>query len=239
MGNKHPLAQRLKSRHNWRSTLYSFDSNILQKNFWELNNIAIKIINHFFQNAFISIPKFNHSTNKVEIQFYYFIPAIVNEFSNNNNKAINRFGTRSSKSIKNNKLTYSISKCMLNNITFRLSKLYGLKVILKPIRLHYPYLNSHILAQYIAKNLKNNSFGRIQKILFKKAKLIAINNNFISKSIDKSMASKLLDSPLLLSKFIKFSSQLLVPQYLTGIKIQIAGRLSKRKSASRSSIVKK
>ena len=91
------------------------------------------------------------------------------------------------------------------------------------MRIHYPYLNSYILAQYIAINIKAGNFSKISRTLFKNAKLV--------KNDSISYTSK--------SDLIKFNSAKLNPQYPIGIKIVISGRLSQRKAASRTQITRK
>lgn len=106
---------------------------------------------------------------------------------------------------------------------FKLSKLYGKSVELRPVRIHYPYLNSYILAQYLAFNIMKGNSSKIFQNLFKKIKLVK-NSNI---------------TPTNFRGLIRFSSVLNGPQYLTGLKIQISGRLSQRKAASRTKIVTK
>ena len=83
------------------------------------------------------------------------------------------------------------------------------------------YLNSYILAQYIGLNIRAGKFNKIIQNLFKKIKLIK-NNNPTSNN---------------LKDLIRYSSEMLNPYYLTGLKIVISGRLSQRKASSRTKTV--
>jgi Mitochondrial ribosomal protein (VAR1) len=117
-------------------------------------------------------------------------------------------------------------KTIFNILNFKLSKLYSKSVEIKPIKLHYPYLNSDILNQYLASNIKLGKLNKIPRKLFKKAiPIIGVNKNFAS--------------PLLWKNLIKFSSILLDPQCLAGIKIKISGRVIRRIAASRTKKINK
>ena len=125
----------------------------------------------------------------------------------------------------NNKNLLPLEAKGYSKLILKLSRFYGKPVELRPVRIHYPYLNSYILAQYLALNIKAGNFNKISRNLFKKAKLV--KNNSIT-----SIKTNIKD-------LIKYSSTMLNPHYLTGIKIQISGRLSLRKAASRTRVVRK
>ena len=56
------------------------------------------------------------------------------------------------------------------------ARLFGTQVELRLVRLQYPYLDSAILAQYIALNAGNYNFLRMQKMLFNKVSLASTNS---------------------------------------------------------------
>jgi len=219
MGSKHPISLRLKTKQNWGNTSYYFNSKNEQYNYWGVDKIALNVIKHYFQFALISKPKFNKDSNKVVISFYYFLNLPVSKRLN--------FGQskRIQSSLQEGSRNFEAKR--FSSLILKLSRFYGKPVELRPIRIHYPYLNSYILAQYIALNIKAGNFNKISRNLFKKAKLV--KNNSITNS-KTSTAIK---------NFISYSPVLLNPQYLTGIKIQISGRLSMRKAASRTRVVRK
>jgi ribosomal protein S3 len=88
----------------------------------------------------------------------------------------------------------------INNLGDVLSKLFCRPVELRLVKLHYPYLNSHILAQYIALNVEKYNFGQVQRMIFGKTPIV-----------------KDIDSPKALSSEL--------PSHIVGIKIRISGRL--------------
>jgi ribosomal protein S3 len=225
MGSKHPISLRLKTKQNWANTSYYFNSKNEQYNYWGVDKIALNIIKHYFQFALISKPKFNKDSNKIIISFYYFLNLPISKGKNPYKQSrINISSLQESLTINNNTLL-PIEAKGYSKLILKLSRFYGKPVELRPVRIHYPYLNSYILAQYIALNIKNGKFNMITRNLFKKAKLVKPSN--IKNNIDN------------IKDLIKYSSTKLNPQYLSGIKIVISGRLSQRKAASRTRIVRR
>jgi hypothetical protein len=223
MGSKHPLSLRLKTHNKWGETSYYFNSKSELHNYWGVDKIALNVIKHYFQFALISKPKFNKDSNKVVISFYYFLNLPVS-------KRFNPYGQ--SKKIQsslqgditvNNKNLLPLEAKGYSKLILKLSRFYGKPVELRPVRIHYPYLNSYILAQYIAINIRLGNFNKLMRTLFKKAKLVKNNNINTTNFRD----------------LIKYSSLINRPQFLSGLKIQISGRLSQRKAASRTRIVRK
>jgi len=104
----------------------------------------------------------------------------------------------------------SLSYSSINSLGEVLSKLFKQPVELRLVRLHYPYLNAHILAQYIAMNTRKYNFTRIQRAIFNAVKSVRIDG-----SNDSS------------------SQNTLLPAYITGIKIKISGRLATERSVPR------
>jgi len=217
MGSKHPISLRLKIKQNWIDTSYHFCAASNLYNYWSVDRIALNIIKHYFQFALISKPKLNKDSNKITINFYYFLNLPISKGrSSYKESRINKSSLQESLSPKAIKFS---------SLILKLSNLYGKPVELRPVRIHYPYLNSYILAQYIALNIKRGKFNMITRNLFKKAKLVKPSNT-------KSNIKNIKD-------LIKYSSTRFNPQYLSGIKIVISGRLSQRKAASRTSIVRR
>jgi hypothetical protein len=217
MGSKHPLSLRLKTHEKWGETSYYFNAMNHLDNYWGVDKIALNIIKHYFQFALISKPKLNKDSNKIVINFYYFLNLPISKEKNS---------YKQSRIIKSSlQENLSLKAIKFSSLILKLSNLYGKPVELRPVRIHYPYLNSYILAQYIALNIKRGKFNMITRNLFKKAKLVkpSSTKNYIDNIKD----------------LIKYSSTRFNPQYLSGIKIVISGRLSQRKAASRTSIVRR
>lgn len=222
MGNKHPVSLRLKTKQNWGNTSYYFNSKNEQYNYWGVDKIALNVIKHYFQFALISKPKFNKDSNKVVISFYYFLNLPVSKRLNfGQSKRIQ--SSLQEGSITNNKKLLPLEAKGYSKLILKLSAFYGKPVELRPVRIHYPYLNSYILAQYMAINIKAGKYFKLMRNLFKRVRLVKDNNS----------------TPTNFRELIKYSSILNGPQYLTGLKIRISGRLSQRRAASRTKIVSK
>jgi hypothetical protein len=149
--------------------------------------VATKVIEHFFSpiRALASKPTFTITSSengKVIVNVFYYIA--------NKDQAL--------------------SDSTINNLGQVLSKLFKRPVELRFVRLHYPYLNSYILAQYIAINSNRYNFTRIQRAIFNALRPVK--------------ASSLADSA---------GSDQLVPAFITGMKIRVSGRLVTQRSVPR------
>jgi hypothetical protein len=106
--------------------------------------VATKLIANFFSKplatdvqALASKPVFSVSGDKVVINVFYYLAS---------DKALNNSS--------------------INSLGEVLGKVFKQPVELRLVRLHYPYLNSYILAQYIAINTAKYNFTRIQRAIF-------------------------------------------------------------------------
>lgn len=90
-----------------------------------------------------------------------------------------------------------------------LNKIFKKNIELKLIRLHYPYKNSNILANFLAMLINKIKFRRITRKLFKFA---------IIKSISKAPNNS-----------SNAASNKIIPSFLSGLKIKIGGRLMRYK----------
>src|SRR5690554_1949695 len=223
MGNKHPVSLRLKTKQNWGNTSYYFNSKNEQYNYCCLDKITLNVIKHYFQLALISKPKFKKDSNKVIISFYYFLDLPASRRSNPYGRSKIIKSSLQKGLTANNKKLLSPQAKGYSKLILKLSAFYGKPVELRPVRIHYPYLNSYILAQYMAINIKAGKYFKLMRNLFKRVRLVKDNNS----------------TPTNFRELIKYSSILNGPQYLTGLKIRISGRLSQRRAASRTKIVSK
>jgi|ERR1700712_804315 ribosomal protein S3 len=173
--------------HNISPMAYNFNKNGLNGSVSMLNaqRSAIELIQHFFSpiKALASKPVFTITSNKVIINIFYLMPV----------------------------KTQALNINTINNLGERLSKLFGRPVELRLVRLHYPYLNSYILAQFVALNTKKYNFVRIQRIIFSKAAIVKDTDS------NKALASEL-------------------PSHIVGIKIRISGRLVTERSRPRQTV---
>ncbi|TPG03839.1 hypothetical protein EAH88_19305 [Rhodanobacter glycinis] len=173
--------------HNISPMAYSFNKNGLNGTVYTLNaqRNAIKVINHFFSpiKVLASKPVITITANKVIINVFYLMP------------------------IK----TQALNVNTINNLGERLSQIFGRPVELRLVRLHYPYLNSHILAQFVAHNTQKYNFVRIQRMIFSKAAIVKDTDT------EKALLSEL-------------------PSHIVGIKIRISGRLVTERSRPRQTV---
>ena len=108
-----------------------------------------------------------------------------------------------------------------------LTLINGKKVKLKLINLKNPILNSSILAQYISINMINYSINALWRKILKNFKLV--NFKYYNSSITFNWENLMIHSySFILKKFIS---------YITGIKLKMSGRFSRRKGASRTKVM--
>lgn len=162
--------------------------------------VATKLIANFFSvgkavplatdvHALASKPVFSVSGDKVVINVFYYLASAGSREKALNNSSINSLGQV-------------------------LSKLFKQPVELRFVRLHYPYLDSYILAQYIAINTTKYNFTRIQRAIFGALQFPVLK------------ASELEDTTIGLA----------APSYITGMKIRISGRLTTQRSVPRQTV---
>lgn len=204
--------------------------------------LSTRIIEHFFQKLLISRPTFKITNSEVVIQLFYYTNRYFNKthfpyISHNWNYSGNSLYFTNTYFKEENKVAPHLSrrseviKGQVNtlNLIHILSNIFGIRVNLKLIRLHYPYLNSYILAKFIAYNTKQSKFSRIQRNLFKK---IIFASSYPSRDVIQSQNSRFHPR----SKGVIGNSPFLIPKNILGLKLQISGRMNRRKTASRSSI---
>lgn len=191
--NKHFLPEGSVSIMNYDLTsisenvTFSSKSNINNTSILQLAHTATKLIFDFFSpiSAFCSKPKFTVTSNSIIIHVFYFIPSPNRSLNNNT----------------------------VNNLGEVLSKLFGRNVELRMVRINYPYLDRHILAQYIAFNTQDYNFVQIIRRIFRTiSPLVKVD----SKSCDllpNSMAAG-----------------------IVGIKVRLAGRLVTERSKPRQTV---
>ena len=158
--------------------------------------VATKVVENFFSpiRALASKPTFT----------------VLSQAENSNRKApvvVNVFYYIANKE-------QALSTSTINSLGQVLSRLFHRPVELRLVRLYYPYLNSYILAQYIAINSNRYNFTRIQRAIFVSLRAIKA----------KAVQS------------LKSSNKGLLPAYITGMKIRVSGRLVTQRSVPRQSV---
>lgn len=105
----------------------------------------------------------------------------------------------------------SLNHNTVNNLGEVLSSLFKQQVELRLVKLHYPYLNSFILAQYIAINTQDYTLVQIVRQVF--GSISPVKN---TQSLN-SLASQL-------------------PSHIIGIKVRVSGRLMMERSRPRQTV---
>jgi hypothetical protein len=146
---------------------------------------AIALISHFFSpiKALSGKPVFTFSANSVVIHVFYYIP-VANQALNSNT---------------------------VNNLGEALSSIFGRPVELRLVKLHYPYLDSNILAQYIAMNTQDYTLAQIVRRVF--GSISPVKNTDSA----EALASEL-------------------PSHIVGIKVRVSGRLMMERSRPRQTV---
>jgi len=162
---------------------------------------ATQLITHFFSpiRALASKPVFTlvpseklEGKGKIVINLFYYIA--------NRNQAL--------------------SNNTINSLGEVLSKLFQRPVELRLTRLYYPYMNSYILAQYVAINTNRYNFTRIQRSIFAALQVVNQRTLFNNTGGVQNVAN----------------SEMALPSYITGLKITISGRLTTQRSVPRQTV---
>lgn len=150
---------------------------------------ATSLIKSFFAQYRVLVGKPTYktaSTGKVVVQIPYFLPV----------------GT--------------ITEAKINALGIAITRLFNSSAKQSPatvevrlIRLQYPYLDSSILAQYVALNAGKYNFTRMQKMIFRKVPTIKMDTELPTDAL---------------------------PSQLTGVKLELAGRLTTQRSIPRKTV---
>nr|WBU10864.1 ribosomal protein S3 [Malassezia vespertilionis] len=179
---------------------YSKNNNYLNN---QISKIATHIIKTFFDNKFpnliISNPTFDNSTNKINISIFYYS-------NDTNNLTKNYYNKNNYNNIDNFKDNHKSFKIIQNDSILPLSDtisiLFNKQVNFNLIRIHYPYINSFILAQYLIKNASTNTFLHFSEAILSYPSLSTDTYGIIGQP-----------------------GSFTLPSYITSIRLQLAGRL--------------
>ena len=114
----------------------------------------------------------------------------------------------------------ALSDSAINSVGKVLSKLFNARVELRLVRLHYPYLNSYILAQYIAINTAKYNFTRIISRLW--------GANIIFSAPVQQQSRK--------DNVLAVTSNSAPTSYIKGVKVKVSGRLVTQRSVPRKTV---
>nr|YP_009531538.1 ribosomal protein S3 [Hannaella oryzae]AXY96238.1 ribosomal protein S3 [Hannaella oryzae] len=170
---------------NMLVTSHNYDKKAGSANMLNATRSAMSLINHFFSpiQALAGKPVFTVSANSVVVHVFYYIPAADHALNSNT----------------------------VNNLGEALSSIFGRPVELRLVKLHYPYLDGHILAQFIALNTQDYTLAQILRRVFGSISPV--------KNID---SANVLASDL--------------PSHIVGIKVRVSGRLMMERSRPRQTV---
>lgn len=203
MYNYHKILNKVINNNNNNSKNNIFNNkNIIHDN----NNkdiIAVNLINSFFNfnnYLYFNKNKPNQNNNK-----YFNIPIIINKpnINHNNNNIIiniNYYISNNSKNKDNYNISNNNNKII--NLAKVLSTIYNKSVNINITRINYPYLNSNILAKYLAMNANTNTFQHFVESIITYPNLSPTGYNSIYNDNNYTL-----------------------PSFITDITIQLSGRL--------------
>ena len=148
------------------------------------NNLIKTFFNNKYPNILISNPTFDNGINKNNISLFYY---------GNNSK---NFDNKS-----------KVTKSLFTNEDITplcdfLSQLFEKEVNFQLIHVHYPYLNSTILAQYLVKNASTNTFLHFSEAILTYPSLSPDTYGIVNKN-----------------------GSYVLPSYITSIRLELSGRL--------------
>jgi len=183
----------------FQNIVYQFNkSNKTSSTSINKNIFTILEYSFFTMSSLISKPIFVNSSSKVIIQLFYYL--------NKKNKSKSPFvlnnRTKKISLRENNSKFLSLNEKKLQLLCYYFSKLYKKPVELELDRLYYPYFDSNILSNMIGLISNIVKFRFIIRKLFSVAKLKKTTNLFKIRNRNS-----------------------IIPSFLSGIKIRLAGRL--------------
>jgi hypothetical protein len=198
------LAKYYLSQGGQISTLgHSFDTGIGNLNLLNATRTGSKLIAHFFSpiNALASKPVYTVTTNSVIIHVFYYMPLTGQRLNNN---TVNNLGEALSGLFSNFSSSVSSEKNLQKEKSRR-------KVELRLVKLHYPYLNSYILAQHIASSVQNYKLVKILQDLF--SSVAPVKNTLSLNALSSAL-----------------------PSHIVGLKVRVSGRLITERSRPRKTV---
>ncbi|OAD70859.1 hypothetical protein PHYBLDRAFT_135055 [Phycomyces blakesleeanus NRRL 1555(-)] len=136
----------LKGKQDWNTSIYSFTRNVRNNLLWEKDGAAKQSLKVYFQQYLTSTPAFRHAPSRVTIQMFYYADP---NFSN-------------------------LQNFKLEPLEKLLSTMYPNKFVdLRFVRVHYPYMNAEILAQYLTVNAERSGWSMLTRKFMKGVPLVA------------------------------------------------------------------
>ncbi|KAI8981810.1 hypothetical protein BDF20DRAFT_912053 [Mycotypha africana] len=188
-----------KGKEDWNTSIFSFSRNIRNNFLWEKDTAAQKALKHLFQHCLSSTPAFKHTPSRVTIQLYYYADPSI-----------------------------PLEQIKLEPLEKLLSTFYpGKFVDMRLVRLHYPYMNSEVLAQYIALNAERIGWSQLARKLFQDLPIVKapLHNN--------------MPAGVQWQNLLPHVSNGQLTSGIAGIKFQASGRLGRKAAGGRSQILRK
>lgn len=186
------LAKYFLPEGNLLTSTYSFDKQVENNHIINATREANKLIAHFFSpiNVLIGKPVYSVTSSALVVHVFYYMPFIP---------------------FKEGTEGKSINSNTLNSLGESLSLIFRRPVELRLVKLHYPYLNSFILAQYIAMNTQDYTLVQILRQVF--GSISPVKNTQSLNSLGS-----------------------LLPSHIIGIKVRVSGRLMMERSRPRQTV---
>ncbi|KAF7731434.1 Cullin-3 [Apophysomyces ossiformis] len=198
--SKSITALSLKGKKAWNTSIYSFSRNVRNNLLWEKDGAAKEALKHYFQHHLTSTPAFLHSPSRITIQMYYYADP---NFSN-------------------------LADYKLEPLEKLLTSLYPNKhVDMRLIRVHYPYMNAEILAQYLTINANRSSWSILTRKFMKGVPMV------------KPPLPHDMPFAVQWNSLLPHVNNGQLTSAIQGVKYQVSGRLGRRKGASRTQVMRK
>jgi hypothetical protein len=212
----------LSSRGQVSTVGHSFDSGVGSLSLLNATRTANKLIAHFFSpiNALASKPVYTVTADSVIIYVFYYIPlagqGLNNNTVNNLGEALSGlFSSITPASVFDKKRSArSVLPFFFDEKKNKREKAVELRLV----KLHYPYLNSYILAQYIASNAQNYKLAKILRRLFSYVAPVKNTSRIFSENTQLEALSSVL------------------PSHIVGLKVRVSGRLTTERSRPRQTV---
>jgi ribosomal protein S3 len=189
----------LKGKQDWNTSVYCFSRNARNNMMWEKDGASKAALKHFFQNHLTSTPAFKHSPSKVTIQLFYYTDSLLNA-----------------------------ADFKLEPLEKLISSLYPNKYVdLRFVKVHYPYMNAEILAQYLTINSERVGWSQLTRKFMKGVPMV------------KPPLPHNMPFGVQWNSLLPQVSNGQITSAIQGIKYQVSGRLGRRKGASRTQVMRK
>lgn len=195
------------------------------------------IISIFFKpfKALVGLPSYKVYPGKIVVQVPYYVANLANKGTANKKvQSLLLTGVLTNSKIESLGLALIY---MLNKNSGKQLPTLTTECELRFVKLRYPYLDSSILAQYLAINTSKYNFTKLQKYVFKNLPALKDNSRPFQNSIVSGETKTSQGVPF--SEILNVDGNndiLFSPPLITGIKIELSGRLTTQRSVPRKTV---